>query len=80
MTRMKERKYAMQKMRHSLKRGIAFGLSAVMTFSLMGVIPGGSETAEAAERSQSAIANNSLSVEIGDLGQISVMKDRKSVV
>ncbi len=73
MTRMKERKYAMQKMKHSLKRGIAFGLSAVMTFSLMGVIPGGSETAEAAERSQSAIANNSLSVEIGDLGQISVM-------
>ena len=61
----------MKKAKHSFKqRAISVGLSALMTLSMFqGAIPG-SITAKA---DPNAISNDSLSVQIGDLGQISVM-------
>ena len=61
----------MQKTGHSLKkRAISLGLSAALTFSLLGgAIPFGAE----AEAAAVGISNDSLKVSIGDLGQISTM-------
>ena len=66
--------HVMQKIRHSLKRGIALSLSAVMTISLMsGIFENTVKAEEAEEKTGTAISNGSLSIEIGDLGQISTM-------
>ena len=61
----------MQKTGHSLKkRAISLGLSAALTFSLLGgAIPFGAE----AEAAAVGISNDSLKVSIGDLGQISTL-------
>ena len=61
----------MKKTKHSFKqKAISVGLSALMTLSVFeGLIPG----SIVAKADSSAISNDSLRVEIGDLGQISVM-------
>ena len=61
----------MKKTKHSFKqKAISVGLSALMTLSVFeGFIPG----SIVAKADSSAISNDSLRVEIGDLGQISVM-------
>lgn len=62
----------MKKGRYSLrKRVMALGLSTAMILSLFGGVPNTSLTVEAAS---DAISNDSLDVEIGDLGQISSLK------
>lgn len=65
----------MQKVRHSYKkRAIALGMSTLLTLSTLGgyfptTIIANAETSDA----PGLIANDSLSVQIGDLGQISLM-------
>lgn len=63
----------MKKVRHLIKKKVVpFALSATMvTLSVSGAIPNTVLTVKAAN---DAIGNDSLAVEIGDLGQIASMK------
>ncbi len=61
----------MEKKGHAVKRRcVSVALSSAMVISMLGVLPGSVTTAEAAPSSDE-ISNDTLTVSIGDLGQIS---------